>query len=319
MTVADDFRVSAEQARALGRVAVLMGGDSAERSVSLKSGQAVTDALQAAGVDAHAVDVQGNAILRLAAEGQFDRCFIALHGRGGEDGTVQAILDQAGIPYTGSGVLASALGMDKLRTKYAFAGAGLPTPAFRFMRSVDEAEVILGELRAPLGIKPAREGSSIGICKAETAAELREAYVQACEYDPLVLVEEWITGGEYTVSILGDRALPVIGLATEHTFYDFEAKYLSDDTHYMLPSGLGEHHEQRIRQLSLDAFRVIDGRGWGRVDVMQDAAGEFWLLEVNTIPGMTDHSLVPMAAEAAGIGFRELCVRILEQSLEGTP
>lgn len=316
MTVADDFRVSADQARALGRVAVLMGGDSAERSVSLKSGQAVTDALQAAGVDAQAVDVQGNAILRLAAEGRFDRCFIALHGRGGEDGTIQAILDQARLPYTGSGVLASALGMDKLRTKYAFAGAGLPTPAFRFMRSVDEAEAILGELRAPLGIKPAREGSSIGICKAETAAELKEAYVQSCQYDPLVLVEEWITGGEYTVSLLGDRALPVIGLATDHTFYDFEAKYLSDDTHYMLPSGLDERHEERIRQLSLDAFRVIDGRGWGRVDVMQDAAGDFWLLEVNTIPGMTDHSLVPMAAEAAGIGFRELCVRILEQLLE---
>ncbi len=319
MTAADEFRVSDEQARALGRVAVLMGGDSAERSVSLKSGQAVTEALQAAGVDAHAVDVQGNAILRLAAEGRFDRCFIALHGRGGEDGTVQAILDQAGLPYTGSGVLASALGMDKLRTKYAFAGAGLPTPAFRFMRSVDEAETILEELRVPLGVKPAREGSSIGICKVETAAELREAYGEACEYDPLVLVEEWVSGGEYTVSILGDQALPVIGLATDHVFYDFEAKYLSDDTRYMLPSGLDERHEERIRQLSLEAFQVIDGRGWGRVDVMQDAAGDFWLLEVNTIPGMTDHSLVPMAAEAAGIGFRELCVRILEQSLEESP
>ncbi|WP_077528656.1 D-alanine--D-alanine ligase [Vreelandella utahensis] len=316
MTVTDDYRVSAEQAQALGRVAVLMGGDSAERSVSLKSGQAVTDALQAAGVDAYAVDVQGNAILRLAAEGGFDRCFIALHGRGGEDGTPQAILDQAGLPYTGSGVLASALGMDKLRTKYAFAGAGLPTPAFRFMRSVGEAEAILGELRAPLGVKPAREGSSIGIRKVETVAELKDAYIQACELDPLVLVEEWITGSEYTVSILGDQALPVIGLATDHIFYDFEAKYLSDDTHYMLPSGLDSTHEQRIRELSLEAFGVIDGCGWGRVDVMQDAAGDFWLLEVNTIPGMTDHSLVPMAAEAAGIGFRELCVRILEQSLE---
>ncbi|MEQ6886844.1 D-alanine--D-alanine ligase [Salicola sp. Rm-C-2C1-2] len=319
MTVTDPFHVSREKARALGQVAVLMGGDSAERSISLKSGQAVTDALRAAGVDAHAVDVQGTAILRLAAEKTFDRCFIALHGRGGEDGTVQAILDQAGFPYTGSGVLASALGMDKLRTKYTFAGAGLPTPSFRLMRSADEAAAILGELRAPLGIKPAREGSSIGICRAETVAELQDAYAQACEYDPLVLVEEWITGSEYTVSILGDQALPVIGLATDHTFYDFEAKYLSDDTHYMLPSGLDAGDEQRIRRLSLDAFRVIDGCGWGRVDVMQNAAGEFWLLEVNTIPGMTDHSLVPMAAEAAGIGFRELCVRILEQSLEAQP
>ncbi|XOZ33507.1 D-alanine--D-alanine ligase [Halomonadaceae bacterium KBTZ08] len=319
MTTPDEYRVSVAQAQALGRVAVLMGGDSAERSVSLKSGQAVTEALQAAGVDAHPVDVQGTAILELAAAGRFDRCFIALHGRGGEDGTAQAILQQAGLAYTGSGVLASALGMDKLRTKYAFAGAGLPTPAFRFMRSEDEAEAILGELRAPLGIKPAREGSSIGVCKAGTVAELKEAYAQACEHDPLVLVEEWITGVEYTVSILGEQALPVIGLATDHTFYDFEAKYLSDDTQYMLPSGLDNAHEQRIRQLSLDAFRIIDGCGWGRVDVMQDASGGFWLLEVNTIPGMTDHSLVPMAAEAAGIGFRELCVRILEQSLEGPP
>lgn len=318
MMRADDFRVSDEQARALGRVAVLMGGDSAERSVSLISGQAVTDALQAAGVDAHAVDVHGDAILRLAVEGAFDRCFIALHGRGGEDGTVQAILEQAGLPYTGSGVLASALGMDKLRTKYAFAGAGLPTPAFRFMRSVGEAEAILDELRTPLGVKPAREGSSLGIRKVDTVADLKDAYIQACELDPLVMVEEWIAGGEYTIGILGDQALPVIGLATDHIFYDFEAKYLSDDTHYMLPSGLDAHQESRIRQLSLDAFRVIDGHGWGRVDVMQDAAGDFWLLEVNTIPGMTDHSLVPMAAEADGMGFRELCVRILEQSLEAS-
>lgn len=313
------YRVENAEARALGRVAVLMGGDSAERSISLKSGQAVTDALRDAGVDAEAVDVQGKDLLRLAADNRYDRCFIALHGRGGEDGTAQAILEQAGIPYTGSGVLASALAMDKLRTKYVFAGAGLPTPAFRMMTDESQAEDIVAALSAPLGVKPAREGSSIGIYKVADSSELREAYRKASEYDPLVLVEEWITGGEYTVSVLADETLPVIGLATDHVFYDFEAKYLSDDTSYLLPSGLSESDERHLRALSLEAFRVLDARHWGRVDIMQDADGRFWLLEVNTIPGMTDHSLVPMAAEAMGIGFRELSVRILRQSLEARP
>ena len=311
-----DFRVDTEEARAFGRVAVLMGGDSAERSISLKSGTAVAEALQQAGVNADAVDVQGNDLLRLAAGKDYDRCFIALHGRGGEDGTAQAILDQAGIPYTGSGVLASALAMDKLRTKYVFAGAGLPTPAFRMMADASQAAAIIGALRTPLGVKPAREGSSIGVYKVNDEAELRDAYQKACEHDPLVLVEEWISGGEYTVSVLGDETLPVIGLSTEHTFYDFEAKYLSDDTNYLLPSGLSEDQEKRLKALSLDAFRVLDARHWGRVDIMQDGEGAFWLLEVNTIPGMTDHSLVPMAAGAVGIGFQELTVRILRESLE---
>lgn len=310
------YRIEASEAEAFGRVAVLMGGDSAERSISLKSGQAVADALRDAGVNAEAVDVQGKDLLRIAAENNYDRCFIALHGRGGEDGTAQAILDQAGIPYTGSGVLASALAMDKLRTKYVFAGAGLPTPAFRMMTHESQAEEIMAALSTPLGVKPAREGSSIGVYRVEDSSELRDAYRKACEHDPLVLVEEWVSGGEYTVSVLGEETLPVIGLSTDHVFYDFDAKYLSDDTNYLLPSGLSESGERYLKELSLEAFRVLDARDWGRVDIMQDADGRFWLLEVNTIPGMTDHSLVPMAAEAVGIGFRELAVRILRQSLE---
>ena len=312
----DTWQVDTLTRDALGRVAVLMGGDSAERSISLKSGHAVTEALQQAGVDAHGVDVQGKDLLRLASAGEYDRCFIALHGRGGEDGTAQAILDQAGLPYTGSGVMASALCMDKLRTKYVFAGAGLPTPAFRLMRRADQASAILDALRPPLSVKPSREGSSIGVFKVETLTELEEAFREASRHDPLVLVEEWISGGEYTVSVLGNDTLPVIGLGTEHTFYDFDAKYLSDDTEYRLPSGLSEQEEAELQRLSMEAFDVLDARHWGRVDIMQDADGAFWLLEVNTIPGMTDHSLVPMAAQAVGIGFTELTVRILQQTLE---
>ena len=314
-----EFRVTPEEAERFGHVAVLMGGDSAERSVSLKSGQAVAEALWDAGVDAHAVNVRGKDILRLAERNAYDRCFIALHGRGGEDGTVQAILDQAGIPYTGSGVLASALAMDKLRSKYVFAGASLPTPSFRLMTDAAQAPAIAQSLTPPLGVKPAREGSSIGVYQACDSAQLGDAFHRASQYDPLVLVEDWVRGSEYTVSVLGSETLPVIGLATDHAFYDFEAKYLSDDTSYLLPSGLNEQEEQQLRALSLEAFRVLGARDWGRVDAMRDGAGQFWLLEVNTIPGMTDHSLVPMAAEAAGIDFRELAVRIIRQSLEVGP
>ena len=310
------YRVDAAEAGLFGRVGVLMGGDSAERSVSLKSGQAVADALRQAGVNAEEVEVRGKDIFRIAAEHHYDRFFIALHGRGGEDGTVQAILDQAAIPYTGSGVLASALAMDKLRTKYAFVGAGLPTPAFQMMTDADQAEAIFEVLAPPLGVKPAREGSSIGVYQCSDSNELREAFDSASQYDPLVLVEEWVSGGEYTVAVLGGETLPVIGLSTDHAFYDFAAKYLSDDTNYLLPSGLSQEEEDEVKELSLDAFRVLGARDWGRVDIMQDARGRFWLLEINTIPGMTDHSLVPMAAEAVGIDFRELVVRILRRSLE---
>lgn len=310
------FTVSAATRKQLGRVAVLMGGDSAERPISLKSGHAVCDALISAGVRAEAVDVQGHDLLQLASSGDYDRAFIALHGRGGEDGTAQAILQQAGMPYTGSGVMASALAMDKLRTKYVFAGAGLPTPAFRLMSSVDQAGTIFEALGAPLGVKPAREGSSIGVFKVQNARELAEAFDKAAVHDPMVLVERWIDGPEFTVSILGDRAMPAIGLSTDHVFYDFEAKYESDDTLYRIPCGLDANGEETLQQLSLAAFRELDCHGWGRVDLMQDADGAFWLLEINTVPGMTDHSLVPMAARAEGVGFAELVVRILQDAPE---
>lgn len=310
------YQASPELVRALGRVAVFMGGDSAERDVSLKSGKAVLAALLSAGVDAFAVDVRG-CLLETVKEPDFDRVFIALHGRGGEDGTLQAILAQAGIPYTGSEVLASALAMDKLRTKYVFEGCGLPTPKFRTMTSAAEAEQIVAELRVPLSVKPSREGSSIGIRKVNTAEELVEAFQEAEALDTLVLVEEWIEGPEFTVSLLQDRALPAIGLSTDHVFYDYEAKYLADDTRYRIPCGLAPEDELRLQHLALDAFRVVGCRTWGRVDIMQDEDGQFWLLEVNTVPGMTDHSLVPMAAKAAGISFEELVVRILRDTMEG--
>ncbi|BES72676.1 D-alanine--D-alanine ligase [Marinobacter nanhaiticus D15-8W] len=314
MTVTN-YRAEPDMIRAFGRVAVLMGGDSAERAVSLKSGEAVLNALIAAGVDAHGVDVQGS-LLSVVENHEFDRAFIALHGRGGEDGTIQAILSEADIPYTGSEVLASALAMDKLRTKYVFEGRGLPTPKFRTMAAADDADEILAAMRTPLSVKPSREGSSIGIRKVNTRDELVEAYQVASQHDPIVLVEEWIEGPEFTVSLLQGHALPAIGLSTDHVFYDYDAKYLSNDTKYRVPCGLAPDDELRLQELALEAFRAVGCRTWGRVDIMQDANGEFWLLEVNTVPGMTDHSLVPMAARAAGLSFEELVVRILADTLE---
>ncbi|OJT01307.1 MULTISPECIES: D-alanine--D-alanine ligase [Marinobacter] len=313
-TNAQPYQASPELVKAFGRVAVFMGGDSAERAVSLKSGQAVLSALQSAGVDAFGIDVRG-CLLKTVEAPEYDRVFIALHGRGGEDGTLQAILGQAGIPYTGSEVLASALAMDKLRTKYVFQGCGLPTPAFRAMTSAAEADEIIRSLGTPLSVKAAHEGSSIGIFKVHNTEELAEAYRKAAEIDDLVLVEQWIEGPEFTVSLLQDKALPAIGLSTDHTFYDYDAKYLADDTRYRIPCGLAPDDEVRLQHLALDAFRVLGCRTWGRVDIMQDADGEFWLLEANTVPGMTDHSLVPMAAKAAGISFEELVVRILKDTL----
>lgn len=309
------FRVDDRLRTRLGRVAVLMGGDSAEREVSLKSGNAVLAALMDAGVDAFGLDVRGS-LLDAVAGLECDRVFIALHGRGGEDGTLQAILSQAGLPYTGSDVMASALAMDKLRTKYVFAGCGLPTPPFRLMTRLDQAQEIFAGLKAPLSVKPAREGSSIGVRRVETLEELREAFQEAVRHDAMVLVEEWIVGPEFTVAILQGQALPAIGLSTDHVFYDYHAKYIANDTRYQIPCGLPADREAEMQELSCKAFEVVGCRSWGRVDVMQDRQGQFWLLEVNTVPGMTDHSLVPMAARAAGIEFGELVVRILEDTLE---
>lgn len=313
--MAGEFQLDANRVAKLGRVAVLMGGDSAERAVSLKSGQAVLEALQSAGVNAYGVDIGSHLVDEVRAL-DCDRVFIALHGRGGEDGTIQAILGQLGLPYTGSEVMASALAMDKLRTKYVLRGAGLPTPAFRLMSSVDQADGILEVLRTPLCVKPAREGSSIGVFRVESREELEAAFVSAVVHDPLVLVEEWVVGPEYTVALLQDQALPVIGLSTDHEFYDYDAKYVSDDTRYLLPSGLSRQEEQEVQSLARQSFDVLGCRCWGRVDIMQDHQGAFWILEVNTVPGMTDHSLVPMAAKAGGISFPELVVRILEDTLE---
>lgn len=286
----------------VGRVAVLAGGNSAERNVSLRSGKAVHQALRNMGVLAEIIDP---AEVSLSTLSGFQKVFIALHGRGGEDGVIQGVLEFLQIPYTGSGVMASAIGMDKIRTKMLWQTAGLPTPAFYL--SSDEPR----DLGFPLMVKPALEGSSIGMYKVTAEDELIEAIRKAHQYDDNVLVEQWVDGPEYTVSILNDRALPAIHLETPNEFYDFDAKYRSDSTLYHCPSGLSEEEEAELQALALKAFRVVGASGWGRVDVMRDGQGNFQLLEINTVPGMTDHSLVPMAAKAMGLSFEALVAEIL--------
>jgi D-alanine-D-alanine ligase len=303
-----DRRLLQQQLAAAGRVAVLAGGRSAEREISLKSGGAVHHALRGLGCLAEMVDPAETDVQKLAG---FDLVFIALHGRGGEDGVIQGVLEHLGVPYTGSGVMASAIGMDKLRTKLIWQGAGLPTPAFRM--AGDERE----QPPFPLMIKPSREGSSIGMRRVEDAAQLEEAIQAARDYDEQVLVEACIDGPEYTVAILDGRALPAIRLETPNSFYDFEAKYQSNSTQYHCPCGLDADDERQLAELAMKAFAAVGCEGWGRVDVMRDADGTFQLLEVNTIPGMTDHSLVPMAAKAAGMDFDELVARILLAAVEG--
>ncbi len=295
-------------AQRVGRVAVLQGGTSAERPISLKSGAAVLAALQRQGVCAEAFDPAERRLEELAA---FDAAFIALHGRGGEDGTVQGLLELLGVPYTGSGVLGSALGMDKWRCKRLWQGVGLPTPAGQLLDAAAPAP----QIGWPLIIKPSREGSSLGMARVEGPEELAAAYREAAVYDTAVLAEQWVEGTEYTVALLGDRALPSIRLETSHAFFDYAAKYEAADTGHHCPSGLDAADEAQLGELCRAAFRAVGGHGWGRVDVMRDTAGHWWLLEVNTIPGMTDHSLVPIAAAEAGIGFDELVVRILEEAL----
>lgn len=295
-------QVLLQRLNALGRIAVLAGGSSAERPVSLKSGQAVYDALLSLGVDAQLVDPSEQDIDALR---QFDLCFIALHGRGGEDGVIQGVLEHLGIRYTGSAVMASAIGMDKVKTKMLWCAASLPTPEFYVAGRNDRP------LPFPLMVKPAHEGSSIGMRKVDSAEQLSAAIAEAEKFDTQVLVEQWIQGAEFTVAILGDQALPAIRLETPNSFYDYEAKYQANTTRYLCPCGLSADKEQELKTLALNAFREVGCRDWGRVDVMQDAQGAFYLLEVNTVPGMTDHSLVPMAAKAAGYGFAELVAEIL--------
>ena len=297
-----------------GQVALLLGGQSAEREISLKSGNAVLAALRRQGVAVTPIDPDRQVLAHLA-QGGFDRVFIMLHGRGGEDGQIQGALETLGLPYTGSGVLGSALGMDKYRCKLVWQGAGLPTAEFAPLR--EEADLPrAAALGFPLMIKPAHEGSSIGMARVDDAAQLAAAWREAARFDRLVLAERWISGPEYTCAILGDEALPLIRLETPRVFYDYQAKYLADDTRYLCPCGLSAADEARLQALSLAAFAAVGARGWGRVDLMLDGTGNPYLLEINTVPGMTDHSLVPMAAHARGVDFDELVWRILETSLE---
>jgi D-alanine-D-alanine ligase len=294
-----------------GKVAVLFGGRSAEREVSLKSGAAVLAALQRSGVDAHSYDPAVQDLHGLLDEG-YQRAFIALHGRYGEDGTVQGALELMGIPYTGSGVLASALAMDKWRTKLVWQAAGLPIPAYELLAADSDFDAVVARMGLPLFVKPANEGSSVGISKVKQACELRAAYWEAAKHDKLVIVEAFVGGGEYTVAILDGKALPVIKIEPANEFYDYEAKYLRDDTRYLCPCGLAPEQEAEMQHLAQVAFSLIGGEGWGRVDFLMDEAGKPHLLEINTSPGMTDHSLVPMAARQAGISFEQLVLRVLE-------
>jgi D-alanine-D-alanine ligase len=298
------------------RVAVLLGGKSAEREVSLKGGALVLAALRARGVDAHPFDPADQDLEDLIGA-RFERVFIVLHGRFGEDGTVQGVLEWLGIPYTGSGVLGSALAMDKLRAKLLWRACGMPTPDYELLDASADFNAVAARLGTPLMVKPVNEGSSIGMSKVRAAGMLEEAFALAVNYDRAVIAERFIEGQELTAGILGDEALPLIRLETPRDFYDYEAKYVAEDTRYIVPCGLPAAREREIQALCLKAFRALGCRGWGRVDLMLDGAGAPWLLEVNTAPGMTDHSLVPMAARAAGLSYEDLCVRILEQARVG--
>ena len=293
-----------------GKVAVLMGGTAAERDISLKSGKAVLEGLLERDVDAHAVDPKEQSLQHIA-QANYARAFIILHGRGGEDGVMQGALETIDLPYTGSGVLGSALAMDKLRCKQLWHGMGLPTPGWKVLNSKDDCDKAIAELGLPLMVKPAHEGSSIGMSKVTTAEELMPAWQEAAKYDDCVIAEQWITGSEYTAAILGDEVLPLIKLETPNTFYDFDAKYVADTTNYICPCGLDKAAEEKIASIALEAFRAVGASGWGRVDFMCDEQGQPYLIEVNTVPGMTDHSLVPMAAKQAGIDFDELVWKIL--------
>jgi len=299
-----------------GKVAVLMGGASAEREISLMSGKAVLAALQQAGVDAHAYDPAERPVWLLKEEG-YQRAFITLHGRGGEDGTLQGALEVLGIPYTGSGVMASALCMDKWRTKMVWLANGLPTPRYHMLKADTDWHAVVEELGLPIFVKPAREGSSVGATRVTHADELRAAWEAAVQHDPLVLAEQFVEGEELTAAFLGDTALPLVRIVAPGGNYDWQNKYFSDDTQYYCPSGLPESAEQTIQELVMDAARLLDCRGWGRADLILDQTGKPWLLELNTSPGMTGHSLVPMAARAVGISFEALCLKILEQARLG--
>jgi len=297
-----------------GKVAVVYGGNSNERAVSLDSGSAVLKALQSQGVDATHFDPKDQDVTELK---NYDRVFNVLHGRGGEDGQLQGLLDWLQIPQTGSGVLASAIGMDKVRTKQLWQGCGLSTAPFAVLNQDTDWQQVVSALGLPLMVKPVHEGSSIGMSKVNTLDELPKAFELASGCGDVVMAEKWITGREFTIVIIDDEAYPVIRLqpADVSNFYDYEAKYNRNDTMYHIPCGLTEEEETHLQELSLAAFRAVNAKGWGRVDAMQDEEGNFWLLEINTVPGMTSHSLVPMAAKARGMDFEQLCWHILAQTL----
>ncbi len=299
-----------------GKVAVLLGGKSAERGVSLDSGTAVLEALVRSGVDAEGFDPQERSVTELVG---YDRAFIVLHGRGGEDGQIQGVLEWLNIPYTGTGVQGSAIGMDKVKTKQVWQGSELPTAPYRIVSKDSDLNEIVGSIGLPFIIKPVHEGSSIGMSKVEKIEDFAEAIAKAAVHDAVVMAEKWITGREFTIVILNGQALPVIRLEPpkDVAFYDYEAKYNRNDVQYGIPCGLTEDEEKRLQALCLRAFQAVGASGWGRIDAMQDENGNFWLLEVNTVPGMTSHSLVPKAAQAVGLDFDQLCVAILEQTLNG--
>jgi D-alanine-D-alanine ligase len=308
-----NFKKTEDNPEKFGRVAVLMGGSAAERAVSLRSGAAVYEALIRKGVDAIAIDVTDNLIEALSGI-KVDRVFNIIHGRGGEDGVLQGVLETMGIPYTGSGVMASGLTMDKLRTKLCWQGYGLVTPKWHLLKNESDLDACIESLGFPVIVKPAQEGSSLGMSKASNREELLKALLIALEFRCEVYAESWVTGKEYTVSVLNNEALPVIRLETPNTFYDYEAKYNSTTTQYHCPSGLNQTQEQFLKDLAVTANKVVGAKGWARVDVFMDDSGQYQLIEINTVPGMTDHSLVPMAAKQAGINFEELVWRILETS-----
>ena len=297
-----------------GKVAVLLGGKSAEREVSLDSGQAVLDALLRSGVNAEAFDPQDRSVIELV---HYDRAFIVLHGRGGEDGQIQGVLEWLNIPYTGTGVQGSAIGMDKVKTKQVWQGSELPTAPYRIVSQATDLSEVIATLGLPLIIKPVHEGSSVGMSKVERAEDLEGAILKAIQHDAVVMAEKWITGREFTISFLNGQPLPVIRLQppADVAFYDYEAKYNRNDVQYGIPCGLTDAEEKKLQDLCLRAFQAVGASGWGRIDAMQDEQGNFWLLEVNTVPGMTSHSLVPKAAQAVGYSFDALCVAILQQTL----
>jgi len=301
-----------------GKVAVMFGGNSAEREVSINSGNAVLRALQVQGIDAHEFDPKTQPLHQLTEQG-FSRVFIVLHGRGGEDGTMQGALDILGLPYTGSKVLGAALAMDKIKTKQIWNALDLPTAKYQIVtpgKSIESLTKILADLGGLAMVKPANEGSSIGMAKVRTASELSDAITNAADFDDDILLEQWIDGEEYTVAVLGDLALPAIRMTTPHDFYDYQAKYQSTSTEYHCPCGLPDDEERALGEIAKKAFKAVHANGWGRVDFMRDKQKNWYLLEVNTVPGMTETSLVPKAAKQAGISFEQLVYRVLAQTVE---